>query len=80
MKEHILTNPYNKYNNNYKEAKFQVGEKVIVARVSPGDPAAERYTNYVGRVVGHFLPYALVQMNDNMVMSILERDLERYLG
>lgn len=81
MKGHILTNLCNKYNNNYKEAKFQIGEKVIVVRVSPGDPAAERYANCIGKVVGHYLPYALVQMNNNnTVVSILERDLERYLG
>lgn len=72
-------NEIKKYRLNYKEAKFHINEKVIIARITPGDEAAAAHLNYVGKVVGHFLPYALVQIS-NDIYPILERDLERYLG
>ena len=62
---------------NLTNPQFQVNEKVIA---SDGDPAAAAYLNYVGKVVGHFMPYTIVDLGGAGFQSILERDLERYLG
>ena len=65
---------------NLTNTQFQVNEKVIIARASDGDPAAAAYLNYVGKVVGHFIPYTIVDLGGAGFQFILERDLERYLG
>lgn len=59
---------------------FLAGTKIIVARNSPGDLLAYEFLNKTGTVIGHQMPYAVVDFGEDGIHPILERNLERFLG